>query len=80
MRGSSAVLLRLAYLVADAIAKKIVNTVGYKVIIIVRSIRITGVWVCAQAGRDLGKCVCLQALLRVKVSMIVKRQLREGLR
>lgn len=74
MRNDSVV----ARKVADAIAKKIVNTVGYKVIIIIRSIRIAGVWVCADAGRDLGRCRCLQALLRVEAPRIVKRQLRDG--
>lgn len=76
MRNNSAVARR----VADAVAKKIVNTVGVKVIIIVRSLRIVGVWVCAEAGRDLGRCVCLQALLRAEAPLIVKRQLREGLK
>jgi hypothetical protein len=76
MRNNSVI----ARKVADAIAKKIVNTVGYKVIIIIRSIRIAGVWVCADAGRNLGRCLCLQALLRVEPPHIVKRQLKEGLR
>lgn len=76
MRNDSVV----ARKVADAIAKKIVNTVGYKVVIIIRSIRIAGVWVCADAGRDLGRCRCLQALLRIEAPAIVKRQLREGFR
>jgi hypothetical protein len=68
----------IARKVADVIAKKIVNTVGYKVIVIIRSIRIAGVWVCADAGRDLGRCRCLQALLRVEAPAIVKRHLRDG--
>lgn len=68
----------IARKVADAIAKKIVNTVGYKVIIIIRSVRIAGVWVCADAGRDLGRCRCLQALLRVEAPAVVKRHLRDG--
>lgn len=68
----------IARKVADVIAKKIVNTVGYKVIIIIRSIRIAGVWVCADAGRNLGSCRCLQALLRVEAPAVVKRQLRDG--
>ena len=68
----------IARKVADAIAKKVVNTVGYKVTIIIRSIRIAGVWVCADAGRDLGKCRCLQALLRIEAPAIVKRRLRDG--
>jgi hypothetical protein len=70
----------IARKVADAIAKKVVNTVGYKVIIIIRSIRIAGVWVCADAGRDLGKCRCLQALLRVEAPAMVKLRLRDGLK
>lgn len=75
MRNDSAV----ARKVADAIVKKIVNTtVGYKVIIIIRSIRIAGVWVCAEAGRDLGRCLCLRALLRVEAPAIVKQQLKDG--
>jgi hypothetical protein len=74
MRNNSVI----ARKVADAIAKKIVKTVGYKVITIIRSIRIAGVWVCADAGRDLGRCRCLQALLRVDAPRIVKQQLRDG--
>jgi hypothetical protein len=70
----------IARKVADAIAKKIVNTVGYKITIIIKSIRIAGVWVCADAGRDLGRCRCLQALLRVEAPTVVKRQLRDGFR
>ncbi len=70
----------IARKVADAIAKKIVNTVGYKVIVIIKSIHIAGVWVCADAGRDLGKCRCLQALLRVEAPAIVKQQLKDGLK
>lgn len=70
----------IAKKIADAIAKKMVDTVGYKVVIIIRSIRIAGVWVCAEAGRDLGSCRCLQALLRVEAPRIVKRQLRDGFR
>jgi hypothetical protein len=74
MRNNSVI----ARKVADAIAKKVVNTVGYKVVIIIRSIRIAGVWVCAEAGRDLGSCRCLQALLRVEAPALVERQLRDG--
>lgn len=39
---------------------------------------IAGVWVCADTGRDLGKCRCLQALLRIEAPAIVKRQLKDG--
>lgn len=70
----------IARKIAHAIAKKIVNTVGYKVVIIVRSIRVAGVWVCAEAGQDLGRCLCLRALLRVEAPALVKRYLKDGLK
>jgi hypothetical protein len=76
MRNNSVI----AKKVADAVAKKIVSTVGLKVVIIVRSLRVLGVFVCAQAGRDLGKCRCLRALLKAEAPRIVKQQLRTGLK
>ena len=41
--------------------------------------RVLGVYVCAQAGRDLCRCRCLQALLKAEAPAIVKTELQQGL-